>query len=127
MRNTSVLILIGSDILEPLREEACHVHVERGGPREDLSIARPAEPLVTLRAVSRNIEKVALLPPDDVVLQLIDQRARRLKLAAASHVGVDGDTGQALGSQIAGIAFNLHKAEALKSEVRLKDLGPAAL
>ena len=42
--------------------------------REHLRIAGPTEPLVALRTVGRHVEEIAFLPPDDVVLQLVDQR-----------------------------------------------------
>ena len=41
-----------------------HVEVEGGGAGEDLGVARPAQPLVALRAVGGDVEEVALLSPD---------------------------------------------------------------
>ena len=37
-------------------------------PREHLRVAGPAEPFVALRAVGRNIDKVAFLTPNNVAL-----------------------------------------------------------
>src|SRR5213079_933001 len=75
-RDTAAWVLIGRYIGQPLREETRDIHVERGRPREHLGISCPSEPLVALRAVGGHVEKVAALPPDDVVLELVEQRVR---------------------------------------------------
>src|ERR1700730_734758 len=70
--NAAVLKLIEGHVFQPLRKERGHVHVEGRSARKDLSVAGPAKTLVTLRAIRRDVEKVALLPPKYVVLKLID-------------------------------------------------------
>ena len=95
--------------------------------REDLRVARPAQPLVALRAVGRHVEEVALLPPEDVVLELVDERLRGLELARLRHVGVDDDPGQRVRRQLPRVAVDGHVAEAEEREVRLERLRPAAL
>ena len=69
-------VLIGGEICQPLRKESGDVHVERRGWREDLRVAGPAEPLIPLRAIGGHVEEVAALPPDDVLLQPVQQRVR---------------------------------------------------
>ena len=85
--DTAARVLIGRHIRQPLREETIDVHVERGCPREHLGVPRPAESLVALRAVSRHIEKVAALSPDDVALQLIEERVRGDEASRLREVG----------------------------------------
>ena len=91
--------------------------------REHLRVAHPPEPLVALRAVGRHVDEVALLPPDDVVLELVDQRLRRLERAGRRHVRVHDDAGQAVERQLARVAVHGDVPESLEREVRLVDLG----
>ena len=84
-------VLVRGHVAQPLREEAGHVHVEARGAREGLGIPGPAQPLVPLRAVGGHVEEVALLSPEDVVLELVQQRVRRGELPGHRHVGVDDD------------------------------------
>ena len=71
--------LLGGQVPQPLREEGGHVEVEGGGPAEGLGVAGPAQALVALGAVGGDVQEVALLPPADVVLELIDQLVRALE------------------------------------------------
>ena len=84
---TAATVLIGRHICQPLREETGDVHVERGSPREHLGISRPSETLVALRAVSRHVEKIAALTPDDVAQQLVEQRVRGDEAPRLREVG----------------------------------------
>ena len=120
--------LVGGHVPQPLREEAGHVHVEGGGAREDLGVARPAQALVALRAVGGHVEEVALLAPDDVVLELVDERASRSRTRspAPCRSGRRRRSG-ASGVSSPGIAVHRHVAEAEEGEVRLEGLRAAAL
>ena len=73
-RHGAIGMLVGGNVRQPLREKPGDVHVERRRPREHLRVPGPAKSLVTLRTVGRNVEKVAALSPDDVLLQTIYQR-----------------------------------------------------
>ena len=42
---------------------------------ENLGVSSPTEPLVALRAIGGNLEEIAFLSPDDVVLELVQQLA----------------------------------------------------
>ena len=84
---TAARVLIRRHIRQPLREETGDVHVERGSAREHLGISRPSETLVALRAVSRHVEKIAALTPDDVAMQLVEQRVRGHETPCLREVG----------------------------------------
>ena len=64
-----------------LGEERRNVHVEGSRADEYLRIARPSQTLIALRAIGWDIKKIALLPPDDIALQLVDQRVGTIELA----------------------------------------------
>jgi len=80
-------VLVGGNVTEPLREETRYIEVVCRGRGEHLRVARPAEPLVALRAVGRDVEEVAPLPPHDVVLELVQERVRGLERARLLEVG----------------------------------------
>src|ERR1051326_6249533 len=108
----------------PLREEAGDVHVERGGAREHLRVAGPAEALVALRTVGGDVEEIAALSPDDVLLQPVDQRIGRLERPGRLEVRGHDDAGDRVERRGAGKALDQHEPAALKGEVRL--VHPAA-
>ena len=126
MRHGAGLELIRGNVLEPLGEEAGDLHVEGRGPREGLCIPGPAEALVTLRAVGRHVHEVALLPPPDVVLQLIDQRIRRRELARRHHGRMDHDALEVLERERARKALHEHVTESLEREAWLEHFRAAA-
>ena len=76
IRNLTVGKLIRRHVLEPLAEETLHVAVERSRTEEDLCIARPAQTLVTLRAVGRYVDEIAAKAPLYVALELVNQIVR---------------------------------------------------
>ena len=124
VRDGAVRLLVGRHVAQPLGEEAGHVHVEGGGAGEDLRVARPAQPLVALRAVGGDVHEVAALAPEDVVLELVEQSGSSTsKLPAPGHVGVDHDAGERVervGSP--GQPVTVDVAEAVEGEARLEDL-----
>jgi len=75
----AVVLLVERQILQPFGIKAGDVMEERCRRRKNLRIARPAQPLIALGTVRGDIQKIAFLSPDDVVLQLIDQRAGTFK------------------------------------------------
>ena len=72
-----VLALALPQVVEPLAEEGAGVGVVGGRTAKHLDVARPAQPLVALRAVGGNAQEVVALAPADVAIQLV-------------HVGVAG-------------------------------------
>ena len=118
-RDTAAGILIGRHIGQPLREEAGDVHVERGSPREHLGISRPAETLVALRAVRRHVEKIAALTPDDVPLQLVEQRVRGYETPRLREIGRDRDARDGGRIRWSGKSSDGHVPKAMECEVRL--------
>ena len=55
------------------------IQVESGGTAEDLRISSPSQTLITLRAVCRYIKEITLQPPQEIVMQLVQQRIRTLQ------------------------------------------------
>ena len=53
-------------IVQPLRVEGADVGEIAGGSDIHLRVTHPAEPLVTLRAIGGDIQKIALLPPERI-------------------------------------------------------------
>ncbi len=62
--------------LHPLVEESATSMLKLARADKDLRVAGPAEAFVALRAVGGDFEEVALLAPDDVVLELLEQGMR---------------------------------------------------
>ena len=91
-------------------------------------VARPSQPLVALRAVGGNVEEVALLAPDDVLLELVDEGLRGLELARRRAISEWTTTPvTASGVELAREAGHGHVAEAEEGEVRLEGLDAASL
>ena len=67
-RNAAILELVLSRALQPTCPEGMNIRIEDGSWREDLRIARPAHPLIALRAVRRDVEEVAVEAPGDIAL-----------------------------------------------------------
>ena len=65
----------------------------RGG-RKDLDVAGPAQALVALRAVGGHVEEVAAHAPDDVLVQLVEQRVGAFEPAGALHIRMQHHRGQ---------------------------------
>ena len=68
-------------VADPFGKERRNVRVEGSRADEYLRIARPSQTLIALRAIGWDIKKIALLPPDDIALQLVDQRVGTIELA----------------------------------------------
>ena len=66
-----LVILTGG---QPAGKERRHVKVIHSGGSKELGVTGPAHPLVTLRAVGRNFQVIALLAPNDVAVKLIQIR-----------------------------------------------------
>ena len=60
-------------VLQLFGKESLHIHVEGSCRREHLGIRGPTQALVPLRAVGGNVDKVAFLAPDNIVLKLIEK------------------------------------------------------
>ena len=67
----TVRILVSGKVCELFTVKGFRIEIVAGGTDEDLRISGPAETFIALRAVGRNIDKVAFLSPDDVVEQFI--------------------------------------------------------
>ena len=67
----TVRILVCGKIRKPFAVKCFRIEIVAGGTDKYLRIACPAETFIALRAVGRDIDKVAFLSPDDIVEQLI--------------------------------------------------------
>ena len=83
-------LLVG-EVAQPRGQECVAVVEEARGGREDLDVAGPAEPLVTLRAVGGDRQEVAAHAPHDVLVQAVEHLVRRREPPGAGHVGVQHD------------------------------------
>ena len=107
------------DVAHPLAEETGDVAVPRGRAGEDLGVAHPAQALVALRAVGRDLEEIAALAPVDVALELVDEAVAAGEGAGAGRVAVQHDAGDGVGQQGLGLgmAAELDVAEAVEREL----------
>src|SRR5262245_33544237 len=103
MRYCAARQLVERQIPQPLGEEAGDIHVKRRRGCESLRVPGPAETLVALRTIRRNVEEVSLLPPDDVVKQSVQQIARARPRTRWLQVGMNDDRGDVTGFEPGGI------------------------
>src|SRR5579862_1135430 len=124
--NRAVILLIESQILQPLGIKSSGVEVERCCGSKNLRVARPSQTLVALRTIGRNIQEIAFLSPDNIVLELIEKGARGFEVSGLFHRRVNDDTGELLRINVAGPSAHGYITKPLKGEVRLVDLLTAA-
>ena len=113
---------------QPRGQHAGAVEEERRGRGEDLDVAGPAESLVALRAVGRDVDEVAAHAPDDVLVQAVDElvRASRTSRCARCRCGTPGDDAAVRRRRVARPAVDLGVAEAVEGEPRLPLLAALA-
>ena len=115
--DSSVLVLLKAKVGEPLLEEFTNVIVYSGGAAEHLRVSRPAETLVSLRAVRGNVKIVRLLSPDNVMVKLIYLRISADEVSRSLHIRVDNNGAEAVGVDLReGILVKSYIAEALEGE-----------
>ena len=90
MGNTALLCLIRLHIAEPFPVERICIFKEACCTAENLRVTGPSKSLISLRAVCRNIHKVTLQSPEDIVGQLVQIRIGCLKKSGTFHVGMNG-------------------------------------
>ena len=125
-RHSAVLALIEGKILQPFGQHERAVHVDARRAAEGLAVARPAQPLVALRAVGGHVHKVAPLPPLYVVEELIDALVRAAKARCHCDVRADDHAREIAHIDLARPVFQTHIAEAEERELRLEGLPAAA-
>ena len=79
-----VLVLPETPRIEEIRREFSNIEVRCAD--KHLRIARPSVAFVALRAVRRNIHKIALLSPQYIVLKLVYQLIGASKAPALLHL-----------------------------------------
>ncbi|MNC30657.1 hypothetical protein D3C75_789460 [compost metagenome] len=118
-RNTAMVQLVGRQIFEPFGEKRRHIHQIRRSPDEHLRIPGPAQPLIPLRAIRRHIDKVAFLAPQDIVLELVDQRIGAREGACVLHIRMKYDPCKILWREFLTEPGQLHIPEPLEGKTRL--------
>ena len=81
-------------LADRLGYELVDVCLDKESAGKYLRISHPAKAFIALRTVRRDIDKIALLAPDDVAEQLIQHRIGGADMAGALHVGMHGDAGE---------------------------------
>jgi len=55
-------MLVGVQVSQPLGKEGGDIHIKAGGANKNLRISGPAQPLIALRAVGRDIDDLPFCP-----------------------------------------------------------------
>ena len=117
---------IGDERRQPALHERRGLIVVQRRAHEKLRVARPAEPLVALRAIGGGLEVVALLPPDDVVKKLVHPRIGAAEFARAVQGVVHDDARDGGHARGLGQSVDLHVAKTMHRTPRLERFLPAA-
>ena len=120
------LALLGGEVLQPRGEEAPAVVEERRRRCEHLDVAGPAEPLVALRAVGRQVDEVAAHAPADVLVEPVEPVVRAVERAGRRHVAVTDDGLDRVRGQLSRPAVDLDVPEPVDRERRLVRLDVTA-
>ena len=113
--------LLQRHVIQPFVKKSLDIVVNGSRATEHLCVSGPAKALVTLRAIRRNIQIVAPLPPENIVIELVDICISAAKTASAIHIRIDGNRhkrGQIDGFQR--ILTQTNISEALKGISRLE-------
>jgi hypothetical protein len=87
----AVGVLVELEVAQPGHPERLDVEEGARGRRERLRVARPAEPLVALRAVGRERDEVVALRPSDVRVQALEARVGAFERGSRAVGARDGD------------------------------------
>ncbi len=118
--------LFRSQIGQPRFKETRNV-VEKATRRgKDLDVAGPAQALVALGAVGRDVEKVPAHAPNNILVETVDEGIRAFEPANALHVRMTDHGAQGVRRQGARPAFHLSIAEAVKGKAGLPGFLAAA-
>jgi len=120
--NRAVAALLGCHIPQPFAEKAFDIKIKGSRADKYLRVAGPAQPFVALRAIGRNIEKIVLLAPDNILIQPIEQRAGGDHLPGAPQLGVNHNGSEARKIRFVGERIEPDVAEAHKRVVRFVSL-----
>ena len=107
------------EVTQPRLEETGSVVKKAGGRSEHLYVTGPAQPLVTLRTVGRDIQKVAAHTPHHVLVEPIDQRVGALEPTGALHIRMANYGADVASQRDAGPAGHLGIAKTMEGEARL--------
>ena len=106
------------EVVEPFGVKSGRIGMISGGAGVDLGVARPSQPLVALRAVSRHLEEVRSLGPHHVLEEPVGHRVGRFKAAGARRIGVEDNAGNIVERGLAGIPGQFDVLEAMIGEAR---------
>ena len=118
--------LLDGEVGQPVSQEVLDIEEVGGSGCEDCDVTRPAEPLVSLRAVGGHVEEVAAGAPDHVAVELVEQLVRALEFADPPQLGGDHDGGERIRGELTGPPVHLDVAEAVEGERRLEHVVAAA-
>lgn len=127
VRERAVGGLVVLEVAQPFGEEAGGLHRVRGGGREDVDVAGPAQAFVAGGGVGGDGEEIAAQAPGDVAVELVEQRDVGLELHGEGRVGVDHLPDDGVERRPAGVAGHFDVAEAVEGEAGLVGLPAAAL
>ena len=119
-RHRAIVFLVQRHVSQPLGVKPRRIEIERRGRRKHLRVPGPPQPLVALRAICRHIQKIPFLSPDDVVLQLVQQRVRAFKCPGPFHRRMHDDSGKIFRLHFARPSAHRDIPESLKCKMRLK-------
>ena len=101
--------------------ESVRIGIVAGCRDKDLRIRCPAHSLISLGAVCGNIDKVALLAPENIGDQLVDLLNAGREGTRIREIGVAGNAGEIIGFKT-GSAFYFRVAVSVEGEHRLQDM-----
>src|SRR2546422_931396 len=102
---------------QPLGVERGDVGIESGGSHVDLGITGPAKPLISLRAISREIQEIGALSPNNIFEKAIHKRIGALEIARERCVRVHDNAGNRIQSRRTRIASQFDILETVESEL----------
>src|SRR6201999_2693646 len=101
---------------QPVAEERVDVVQEGGRWRERRNVTGPAQALIALRAVGWYVDEIAPHSPDDVVVELVQQRVGGAESSDPFELGTDGHSGQIRRLELARPTRYLGVPEAVEGE-----------
>jgi len=103
---------------QPLAVKGRHVGVVSRRCDINLRVSRPAESLIALRAIRRQIEEIGALRPDDILKQPVHHGIGAFERAGQRGIRLEHNAGDRLEARLARVARQFHILEPVKSEAR---------
>ncbi|OPZ95859.1 MAG: hypothetical protein BWY71_02098 [Planctomycetes bacterium ADurb.Bin412] len=107
--------------IEPTGKEGSDIHIVRTGADKYLGVPGPAHPLIPLGTVGRHLQVIAPLPPDDIMVQLVEHGVGTFKETGNGAIRGQNHTGQDTQIRLFGKPGNLDILKSMKGKTRLPD------